>query len=238
MDAILSAFTPQRPTMSLSELSRRSGVPKGTAHRLTGQLVAMRLLEHSSDGGLCVGLRFFELGTLWHVAQSVRDASRAHAVHLRNNTRQTVHVGVLDGDQVLYIDKHIGVPLQARLPSKVGARIPAHATALGKALAAFREDWRPAAELPRLTSQTTVLHRQLERELDQIRATQISFDRQESSPGIVCVASPILDFGGAAVASISISGELGVMDPEAHAGAVLTAARAIGMRLQDGLKAS
>lgn len=231
MDALLSSFTGERTTLTLSELSRRSGVPKATAHRLIGEMVSIGLLERTPEG-LGLGLRLFELGALTAGVRELRSVARPEVAHLSRSTRQTIHLGILDKGEVVYIEKKTGVQLKSRLHSRLGGRFPAHASALGKSMLAFAGDADIASlDLVRFTSRTLVRRGHLKTDLNEIRGTHVAFDRQESSLGITCVASPIFNREGQPVAAISISGDADAMNLDTYADTVRTAARLVGRRM-------
>lgn len=231
MDALLSSFTAQRTTLTLSELSRRSGVPKATAHRLANEMASIGLLERTPEG-LSIGLRLFELGALTPGVRELRAVARPEVAHLSRSTRQTIHLGVLDKGEVVFIDKRTGVRLKSRLPSRLGGRFPAHASALGKSMLAFADKVDTTSnDLVRFTSHTLTRRQYLKVELEQVRDAHVAFDHQESSLGITCVASPIFNRDGEAIAAISISGDVGGMDLDTYAETVRTAARLVSRRV-------
>ena len=115
---------------------------------------------------------------------------------LREATRCTVHLAVLDGVDVVYV-QILNSPGGRRLPSKLGGRLPAHATGVGKAILAYSVPEvvtaRIDAGLPRLTPRTISTPGALTRELEQIRSSGVAYDREESTIGIHCVAAPVFD---------------------------------------------
>jgi IclR family acetate operon transcriptional repressor len=131
---------------------------------------------------------------------------------VRATLNETVHVGILDGPDVVYVDKLESTrPLS--LTSKIGGRNPAHATAVGKALLAWTyptqasiTEWvRRDGPLVRRTSRTIVDAGQLAKELGRVRADGFSKDLEESEPGVRCLATPIFFGGAAPIAAISVS---------------------------------
>ena len=125
-----------------------------------------------------------------------------------------------------------------RLPSRVGGRLPAHATAVGKVMLAFspREvvDAVIARGLVRLGPRTTVVPTLLLRQLARIRSSGVAQEHEESAVGIVCAASPVLDRDGMPLAAVSISGWIGQLNPSRMAPAVKTAALSIARSLPAG----
>ena len=135
--SVLDAFRDDREAMTVSELARRASLPKTTTHRLTAELIRCGLLERA-DGELRLGLKLFELGQLVPQQRSLRDAARPVMADLREATRHSVNLGILEGSDVVYVDILAG-PDSPRLPTRVGGRWPAHATAIGKAILAFSD---------------------------------------------------------------------------------------------------
>ena len=217
----------------ISELARRSGLAKTTVFRLVHELAGCGLVELTADGAR-LGMRLFELGSSVPRQRSLAEAARPHMRDLHEATRETVHLAVLDGAEVVYIEIQHGRPSQ-RLPSRVGGRMPAHATGVGKAILAFSPPEVAAAViaagLERRTARTIVVPGALRRELARIRESGVSFDREESGPGIVCAASPVFGAGGAVLAALSLTGWSSRLDLERVAPAVRTAALALSRQL-------
>ncbi|NIJ12269.1 DNA-binding IclR family transcriptional regulator [Saccharomonospora amisosensis] len=233
LTALLTAFRPGDEALGVSELSRRTGVSKSSVHRLTTQLLAGGLLEREG-GGVRLGLKLFEIGQLATRQRGLVDAARPYLADLREATRNTVHLAVLEGTEVVYLDILRG-PDAPTLPSRVGGRFPAHATAVGKAILAHSPesvvDNVIAAGLARVSRRTIAAPGLLRRQLASVREDCLAYDREESGVGVVCVASPLLAPGGAAVAAVSISGWTNRMRLDRVAPAVRTAALTISRTL-------
>jgi IclR family acetate operon transcriptional repressor len=232
---LLDAFRPDDESVSLSELARRTALPKATVHRLLQQLAEHRLVERQEDG-YRLGMRLFELGLRCPKPRDLRLAALPFLGDLRDATHETVHLAVLDGLDVLYLEKltgHRGPPLASR----VGGRLPAHCTGVGKALLAFAPAAAVSAvlhgELLRLTARTIVMPGLLTRELAKVRREGVAFEYEESTKGVVCVASPVMGPDGTAVAALSISGWANHLDPSRYAPAVRTAALAVSRHLDE-----
>lgn len=204
---ILDCFSQQDPSLSVGEIASRAGLPKSTTSRLVAALAAQGFLEHQ-DGELALGLRFFELGEKASRPRNLRRLTYAHMEGLRRVTGHTVHLAVLDGRHVVYIEilPARGTPA---LPSRVGGRVLAHATAVGKALLAFSPpaltEQLIVAGLRPVGPRTIVDADELRAALWRIRAAGIATEEEESAPGVACVAAPIL-VDDRPIAAISISG--------------------------------
>ena len=209
--AIMEAFDHQDPVLSLVELSRRSGLPKSTAHRLAEQLRAMGWLERDQRG-YRVGMRLFELGGLAAEPSLLRDPALPHLHALASRTGLAVQLGVLDTDEVVYLERVIVG--NYRLPTRQGGRMPAYCTGLGKAMLAFDDGAQQLvldAELPARASGTLSSPARLRDDLERIRSTGVAYDRQESYDGLGCVAAPIRN-SGRAIGAVSVTGPIDRID--------------------------
>ncbi|MPY97988.1 MAG: helix-turn-helix domain-containing protein [Actinophytocola sp.] len=227
--ALLAAFRPGDDALGVSELARRTALPKTSAHRLSRHLVDHGLLERDGTA-LRLGLKLFEIGQLAIRQRGLVDTARPLLADLREATHNTVHLAMLEGTEVVYLDVLRG-PDAPRLPSRIGGRFPAHATGVGKAILAYSPadvvDAVIAAGLPRISRRTITSPALLRRQLAKVAAEGTAYEREESSIGTVCVASPVIDAEGRAVAAISVSGWVNRMRTERLAPAVRTAALAL-----------
>ncbi|GAB3196745.1 IclR family transcriptional regulator [Nocardioides hungaricus] len=227
---ILRSFRADEQTLALAELVRRTGLHKATVHRLAGELVANQLLDRV-EGGYRLSGGLFELGLRASAERSLVELAMPFLQDLYERTHETVHLGVLDGHDVVYVAK-IGGHRQARSPSRTGGRMPLHCTAIGKVLLAHADPGLRAevlaGPLPRRTPHTLVAPGLLARQLETALETGVAFEREESTVGLVCVAAPVLDATGeSATAAISVTGPVGRLRPESHAHAVRAAATAV-----------
>ncbi|KBZ57156.1 hypothetical protein K875_05674 [Mycobacterium [tuberculosis] TKK-01-0051] len=182
-----------------------------------------------------VGLRVFEWGERARDPQLARHAAIPLLTDLRATTHQTIHLAILDGVDVVYLEilPSIAGP---RLPSRVGGRLPAHATGVGKALLAASPphvlDMLVATGLPALGPRTIRQPGLLRQQLGRTATSELAFEQEESGPGIVCVATAIRDTDGLPVAAISAAGWAGKMNLRQVAPAVQAAARNISRRVR------
>ncbi|TQS45462.1 IclR family transcriptional regulator [Cryptosporangium phraense] len=231
--AILGAFQAGDGELTLAELSRRTGLPKATAHRLLGELETLGAVERT-PGGVRLGLRLFELGQLVPRPRDLLDVAAPFLSDLREATHQTVHLAVLDGVEVVYVQK-LGGHRGPEIPSRLGGRMPAYCTAVGKALLAFAVpgvvDVVLGGSLPRRTPRTVVAPGLIRAELASVRRRGVAEEHEESAAGIACVAAPVLSPGGTAVAAVSITGWAGRLDVRRLAPTVRAAALGVGRLL-------
>ncbi|NPC98720.1 IclR family transcriptional regulator [Nocardioides sp. zg-DK7169] len=224
---MLRAFTVDDQVLSLAELVRRTGLHKATAHRLARDLVANRLLDRVEPGGYRLSGGLFELGLRASVERSLLEVAMPFLQDLYERTHETVHLGVREGSEVVYVAK-IGGHRQAVAPSRTGGRMPLHCTAIGKALLAHADpELRRqvlSGPLERRTPRTVVAPGLLRRQLDAVLETGVAFEHEESAPGLTCVAAPVLLRGTEAVAAISVTGPTTRFRPDQHVAAVRAAA--------------
>ncbi len=203
---VLDAFEgPGR--LTLAQIVRRTGLPRSSAHRMLERLVQLRWLRRSGRD-YELGMRLVELGSLAvHQDRLVRAAGPLLA-ELHRATGLVVHLAVLDGPDVVYLEK-VGDRMIGALPSRVGARQPAHCTAVGKAILAYGDDTVVDLQA-RKTKYSIASSSQLAVELAKVRAHGVAFEREESLPGFGCVAAPI-GSPGEAVAAVSVCGPMNRM---------------------------
>ena len=140
---LLTAFRPGDAELTLAELARRTGLPKPTAHRMLAELAQWNVVERT-PGGIRLGMRLFELGQLAPLQRGLREAATPFLSDLFEATHETVHLAVPDGLDVVYVQKLAGRN-GPRIPSRIGGRMPAYCTGVGKALLAFAPPERLAA---------------------------------------------------------------------------------------------
>lgn len=231
---LLAAFRPSDTELTLAELTRRTGIPKPTAHRLVAELAEWDVVERTGTG-IRLGMRLFELGALAPRQRDLRDTAAPFLADLFEATHETVHLAVPDGVEVVYVQK-IDSRQGPSVPSRLGGRMPAYCTGVGKALLAFAPAGRVAdvvaAGLVRRTPRTVVAPGHLARDLARIAESGIAEEHEESSVGIACVAAPVLGVDGVAVAAVSITGWAHRLDTTRLAPAVRTAALGITRMLR------
>ncbi|MEU0485353.1 IclR family transcriptional regulator [Streptosporangium sp. NPDC006013] len=205
--ALLNAFSPERPALRLVELTAATGLPVSTVHRIAAELVELGALKKGRDGTYRIGLRMWELGSLCPQPRTLRDVSLPFIHDLYEATAENVHLAVLDGDEVLYVERVWG-PRSVGVASRVGGRQPLHVTGVGKVLLAYApHELRQAvlaAGLKRYTPHTIVMPGLLMRALQEIRETGIARCAEELALGTASVAAPIHGPDGRVVAALSV----------------------------------
>jgi len=208
--AVLETFDAATPELGVTALSGRLKLAKSTVYRLLTTLAARGYVyQNPATGKYRLGLKAFEVGSLAVGQLTVRETALPFLESLRDLTKETVHLGVRDGDSVIYLEK-IETPHSIRMYSQIGRRAPLHCTALGKVLLAFS----PPAEAARLlrralrryTPSTLTDPDVLGKELARVRDQRYAIDDEEFEEGLKCVAAPLWDYTGAVVASAGIAG--------------------------------
>lgn len=192
--------------LTLAQLVRRTGLPRSSVHRMLERLVQLRWLRR--DGrDYELGTRLVELGSL-AVHQDRLHAAALPMLHeLHRATGLVVHLAILDGTDVVYLEK-IGAGMGAAVSTRIGGRQPAHCTASGKAILAYRgETLDGFTALARKTRYSIGSAAQLRPELDKVRGHGVAFDREELLQGVGCVAAPIGSIGDA-IAAVSVCGPM------------------------------
>jgi DNA-binding IclR family transcriptional regulator len=228
---VLDAFEgPGR--LTLAQIVRRTGLPRSSAHRMLERLVQLRWLRRSGRD-YELGMRLVELGSLAVYQDRLVRAASPLLGELHCATGLVVHLAVLDGPDVVYLEK-VGDQRTGALPTRVGARQPAHCTAVGKAILAYSNDDTAVDLQARKTKYSIASSSQLAVELAKVRAHGIAFEREESLPGFGCVAAPIGSVGEA-VAAVSVCGPMNrMMFYQRLAAPVRMTAMAIWRNVEDG----
>lgn len=191
--ALLYAFDERHRRLSLTELARRADLPAPTVHRLSRELVAGGALERDADGQFTIGRRLWDVGVLSPVPMRLQHVASPFLNDIHATTRATVHLAIRDGTSVLYVDRLSG---RASVPvvSRVGSRLPMHATGVGKVLLAHApQDVQEAvlADLPRLTPYTVVQPQRLREQLADVRRHGYATTVEEMTLGACSIAVPI-----------------------------------------------
>jgi DNA-binding IclR family transcriptional regulator len=204
--SILMTFT-EGSVHSLTEIARLAGLPVSTAHRLTSELASWRLLERTDDGQYRVGLPLRMIGTGDTAPPSVAERAPWVLEDLAAATRSRARLGVLAGLEVAYIEKQPGHRPVSSFAA--AATVPAHPTALGRALLAFSGADLVEATLARglrpYTPHTVTSPDRFRRALAVTRLTRVAVTRWELEAGVSGVAMPVFGPGGDVAAAIELA---------------------------------
>lgn len=211
--ALLGCFTPDQPMLGIADMATELGMSRSTTHRYAITLVALGYLEQGASRKYSLGQRVTDLGMAALNSLGLREPARPYLQELRQRSSYTVSLSVLQGAEILYVDRLKGYDRGAgrmTLDVAVGSRLPAHATAMGKLLLAHL----PAAEqaealrdlkLGRYGPNTIRSKKQLHNELEVIRERQIATNDEESAAELVGIAAPVHNEADEVVAAISLS---------------------------------
>lgn len=194
---------------SLDELAEELGVHKTTVLRLLRTLENERFVYRDKGHRFHLGARLFELSSSALEQREVRGIAAPHLARLNQSTGQTVHLGVYEDGEVLYLDKYDSRhPI--RMYSRIGLRMPLHCTAIAKVLLADLPDAErhrvtEQIEYTRFTANTITDAQALRAELELVAQRGYALDDAEHETFITCVASPIRDASGRVAAAVSIS---------------------------------
>jgi IclR family KDG regulon transcriptional repressor len=200
--------------ISIRDLSEKMRLPKGTTHRLLSSLSYFGYVrQDQSTKNYFLGFKLVELGNLLLGQLDLRKEAEPFLRNLAQRTKETVHLVILDQNEIVYLDKLETEPNTGglRMASRVGSRNPAHSCAVGKVLLAHLpvEALASLAEekgLTRRTGSTITELSQLKEHLKLVRKQGYAVDDEENERGIRCVGSPVFNEVGKAVAAISVSG--------------------------------
>jgi DNA-binding IclR family transcriptional regulator len=195
---VLETFNQSRRVMTLSEIARKSGLPKSTTHRILTMLLEVDAVQRVGQG-YRIGLRIFTMGTC---SAEVQYVALPHLERLRRVTKQTVHLAVIEEADVVYLEK-LPSAASPSTPAVVGGRLPARSTGVGKALLAFTGPAPESVTPPRNHTSTFRRPGLLRSYLQDVRMMGIAADREEAARGLACVAAPIF-VGQQAVAAVSV----------------------------------
>ncbi|MET7400007.1 IclR family transcriptional regulator [Dactylosporangium sp. NPDC005572] len=204
--ALLGAFDDRHRSLTLSELSRRAGLPLATTHRLVAELVGLGALARREPGHYVVGRRIWSTGLLAPVQTGLRELASPFLHDIFAATRATVHLAVREGTEVLYLDR-LGGSESVPIVSRVGGRLPLHCTGVGKVLLAHAPHEVVAevlGSLRRVTPYTVVRADLLAAQLERVRRDGYATTADEMTIGASSVAVPVLRGGTDVVAALGI----------------------------------
>ncbi|MGE0876138.1 MAG: IclR family transcriptional regulator [Burkholderiales bacterium] len=207
--AVLDALAAADGPAALADIALQVGLPKPTVHRLLAQLESAGVVMREPQGKrFTVGTRLSRLALQVLANSTQRGARHATLRALVDDLGETCNLTMLDGDEVVYLDR-VDTASQLRVSLQPGSRVPLHCSASGKLLAALL----PAAQRARLlehatlapfTAKTITTREALEAELARARRDRVGTDDEEYITGLACVAVPVLNANGRAIAAIAM----------------------------------
>lgn len=202
---VLAAF--DGTDLTLTDVARRAHLPLTTAHRIVGELTARGALERADDGRYRVGLRLWEVGALAPRGLGLRERAMPFLEDLYEVTRQNVQLAVLDGRDAVYVERLSGRGA-VNVITRVGGRLPLHATGVGLVLLAFAEPTLQeqvlAAPLRKYTVKTVCRPDELRRTLAEVRRAGVAISDGQIELIALSVAAPVRGPRGDVVAALSV----------------------------------
>ncbi len=210
MFALLDVLSAREGTISLKEISEKTGLHPSTTHRILNDLALGRFVDRPESGSYRLGLRLLELGNLVKDRLNVRDVALPAMRELHKLTQQTVNLSVRQGDEIVYVERAYSERSGMQVVRAIGGRAPLHLTSVGKLFLAFDDATRVRQYATRtgLAGQTKNSFTQLpnlERELAKCRQYGVARDNEELELGVRCMAAGIYDDQSRLVAGLSIS---------------------------------
>jgi DNA-binding IclR family transcriptional regulator len=235
MLAVLEVFGPDDLSLTLSEISRRSGLTLSTTHRLVGELRDWGALDRGPDGRYSVGLRILELGSLTPRGLRLREVALPYLGDLQHATNANIHLAVRDGHDVIYVES-LHARDCVRVLSRLGGRWPLHATGTGQVLLAFASpEFREevlTTKLRKFTSRTITEPDALRRTLAEVRQTGVAIAEGQLIPeDAMALAVPLRGPKDHVVAAMGVTVKAGSVSPRALVPALAATARAISRAL-------
>lgn len=240
---VLEAFTPERPEMSLAEVARAANIDNGTAFRFLNTLVMLGYLQKTTGKRFRLTLKCLDLGFRAIGRMDLRELARPLLRDLVGPDIEAASVAVLDGAEVVYIERiHAGF---ARLgvDVRIGSRAPAYSTAVGQIMLAYlplksQQSLLGKGPLRRLTATTVTSVPKLLERLASVRRLGYALSDQENVAGLRVLAAPVVDADGMPIAAISVATPAFTTSPEAFERAmrdrVVTTAKTLSRAVQAG----
>lgn len=208
---IIALISLQKGGLGVTDISKQMDINKSSVYRILSTLVKYGYVEQDEETSRYkLGYKFLEISS--HLLESIdlRQEAKAYLQQLENETNEVIHLVVYDQGEVVYIEKLDGNEA-LRMHSRVGKRAPMHCTAVGKAILAHLpsnvvSDIIARKGLPMHTDQTITNKDELLQELTKVKENGYALDLEENEYGITCIAAPIFDHLGKAIAAVSISG--------------------------------
>ncbi|WP_075981170.1 IclR family transcriptional regulator [Bacillus massilinigeriensis] len=208
---IIQLVSAKRGGLGVTEIANQIDINKSSVHRILSTLCQYGYIEQDVESGRYkLGYKFLEISSKLLDSIDLRSEARPFLQELEAETNEVIHLVVYDQGEVVYIEKLEGNET-LRMHSRVGKRAPMHCTSVGKAILANLPS-NTALEiihrkgLPVHTANTFTNQNEFMKELAQVKEKGYALDLEENEYGIICIAVPIFDHLGKAIAAVSISG--------------------------------
>ena len=241
---VLEAFTSQQPELSLAEVARRAGMDNATAFRLLNTLVMLGYVEKIADTrDFRLALKCLDLGFNAIARADLRGLARPVLRTLVGALNEAASLGVLDGADVVYIERIQAGLTRLGVDVRIGSRVPAYSTAIGHALLGFMpRDAQlrvlEAREREKVTPRTPVELDAILARLAGVRERGYAFSDQESVSGLLVLSAPVLDLDGVPLAAVSVAAPAMGVDAAAFEREARTPVLAAALSLSRALSAT
>jgi len=209
--AILGCFTPERPVLGIAEMADELGMSRSTTHRYVITLVALGYLEQGASRKYRLGLRVTDLGM--SALNSTGLHSRPHLEELRQRTSYTVNLAVLDGTEILYVDRARSFRRgqnKIDLGLALGSRLPVYCTSMGKLLLAHlpepeQRELIADLKLAKRGPNTITSKKGLRAELEHVREESFAVNDEELAPGLHSISAPVRNDTREVIAAVNMA---------------------------------
>lgn len=201
---VLETLT-EHENISVGELSEVTKLGKSTTHRILNTLKYLRYVDQDpKTNNYFATIKMFELGNKVANKIPIRKIARPHMENLFAQSNETINLGILDNQSIVYLDKIVAKePLRIELD--IGIKVPAYCSALGKVLTAYNNNPIQQFDYVKYTENTINSDEDFQKELEKVRNQGYAVDNEEYIKGLYCIAVPVLNTTNDAIASISIS---------------------------------
>lgn len=216
--AILECLSQSSEPRGPTEIAQIVGLHKSTVHRLLSSMLQSAYVEKTEHGAYQIGVKLVEIVSQHINSLELQTEARPYLNDLHNELGLIVHLGILDHDEVVYVEK-MDIARNLRLYAQIGRRVPAYCSSLGKCLLSCLSGDNLALlfskrALERYTPKTINSFDQLKLHLRSVRQQGWAIDDEEFCSGQRCVGAPIYDYRGEMIAAISASGPVALLTDE------------------------
>lgn len=213
--SILELLSTKKNGLGITDISKTLDLNKSTVHRIVSSLCERGYIEKTEDSNYKIGAKIVQLSSFYLNNLELNTEAKPYLLKLANELKLPVHLGILDGLHVVYIDK-VDIINNIRLYSQIGKRIEAHCSALGKIILSCLSDDELLNVLKdyqfnKHTEKTIRNINELMEDLNKSRIRGYAIDDEEHDLEIRCIAAPIFDYKNRPIAAISVSGSLNTL---------------------------
>lgn len=207
---IIEVLATEPEGLGVSRLAEVTGLHKSTVHRLLATLLERGYVAKQQDGSYRLGLKLIEAASCFLNGLELQTEARPYISQITRELGLTAHLGILEGDKVVYIEK-MDVIANIKMYNQIGLRVPAYCSSLGKCLLCrySREELdviMKDSSFEKFTDNTITSMDRFHKEMIKVREEGWAIDNEESEYNHRCIGAPIYDYRGDIIAAISASG--------------------------------